>query len=1085
MRTATKTVLVLLLAGIAATSAGSGALAARPRLCRVEAFPPEIVLGDRFAYAQLLLTGVGEDGARFDLTRAAEVLDDAGLCTVDARGLVRPRGGQPGRGTLRLRVEGREVAIPLRVEAGLEPGVPDFVRDVQPVLTRQGCNAGTCHGSAQGKNGFQLSLRGYDPLADHAALTDDLAGRRFDRVEPGASLFLQKPTAAVPHEGGRVLDPDEPDFALLEAWVGGGAPLDADAARVASIELFPADPTLAAAGQEQQFAVWATYADGSRRDVTAHAFVETADIEIVEALDGGLVRTLRRGEAAILARYEGAYAATRLFVMGDRSGFAWEPQPEGSYVDEWIDRRLAEVRALPSPPCSDEDFLRRVHLDLTGLAPTPAAVEAFRLDLRPADRKRRELVDRLIGSPAFVEHWTNRWCDLLQVDRRFVGEAGAVALRAWIKQAVASNLPYDAFVRALLTGTGSTLANPPAAFFKIHREPDLAMEAVTQLFLGVRFNCNKCHDHPFERWTQAQHWQLAALFADVRREDVPGSPRMPRREVMEGREPPTVEETIDDGEGGVVRDPGGRAHAPAFPYGFEGELPEGGTRRQRLAAWLTAPGNPYFARSYVNRVFGYLLGRGLIEPVDDIRAGNPPSHPELLDALTAEFVASGFDLRLLLRRICGSRAYGRSIEPNAWNEDDLVHFARAMPRRLPAEVIYDAVHQATGVRPRLPGTRPGTRARDLVDAGVEAPDGFLDLFGRPPRESVCECERSAGLSLGQALNLVNGPTFGDAIRSPGNAIEELVRHEADGGRVLDELFVRFLCRLPTAAERELLLPGLDPLRVENLDALPDEQRRALVERQRSWEAAQSVATWQPVVPGNVRSAAGTPLEVLADASVRASGTAAETDTYEFVGRVEIERIRGIRLEVLPDPALPRGGPGRADSGNFVLAHLAASVVPLADVTAGRPVRFSAATADFSQADWPVAASIVDDGKGWGIHPQAGVAHTAVFELAEDAETAGGALVVLRMRMPYGGAHLIGRFRVSVTDAPRPVRHAELPEAVLDALRVAAAERDAAQRARVHEHFVAQDPELVAWLRLATAQDLGWALAASPAFLFNR
>ncbi|MBK8975247.1 MAG: DUF1553 domain-containing protein [Planctomycetes bacterium] len=1070
----------LLLAVLAATiAAGRGPA----RFARIEAFPARIELADPFAYVQVVLTGVRADGGRVDVTRDAELVGGGDLVALDARGLARPR--RDGAGELRFRVDELEISIPVTVRDSAAAFAPGFLRDVQPVLTRQGCNAGTCHGAAQGKNGFQLSLRGYDPLADHAALTDELAGRRFDRAEPAQSLFLLKPTGAVPHQGGKVLDPAEPDYALLEAWVAGGARLDADAARVASIELFPEDPTLAEPGQAQQFAVWATYEDGSTRDVTAHAFVESGNTEVVEVGEGGLVRTLRRGEAAILARYAGRYAATRLFVMGDRDGFVWQPQPAQSYVDALIDARLEEVRALPSGPCTDEEFLRRVHLDLTGLPPNPRDVTTFTLDARASDVKRAEVIDRLIGSPAFVDHWTNRWCDLLQVNRKFLGQPGARALREWIRGALAGNLPYDAFVRALMTGTGSTLANPPAAFFKIHREPDAAMEAVTQLFLGVRFNCNKCHDHPFERWTQRQHWELAALFADVERHDVDGAERMPRSTVMEGRQPPTVEERIADGSGGVVQDPNGREYGPHFPYEPAGVVPADGSRRERLAAWLTAPENPYFARSYVNRVWSYLLGRGLIEPVDDLRAGNPPSHPELLDRLTDEFVRSGFDVRALIRRICNTRAYQRSVEANAWNADDDVHFAKAIARRLPAEVLYDALHQAAGVRPRLPGTRPGTRARDLVDPEVEAPDGFLGLFGRPPRESVCECERSDGVSLGQALNLVNGTTFGEVLDAPDNAIAELVEYERDAGRVLEELYLRFLCRRPTAEERATLLPALDPLVADNAAALPGPQLAELAARRRAWETAQAPALWHTVAPGNVRSAAGAPLEVLDDGSVRAGGNAADTDVYEFVGRTDLARLSGIRLELLPDPSFPRGGPGRADSGNFVLAHVTASVVPLADVTGARPVALAAATADFSQRDWPVASAIVDDDKGWGIHPNAGTAHEAVFELAEDVGADGGALVLLRLRMPYGGRHVIGRFRVSVTDAPRPVRYSDLPTEVTAALRVPEDERDDMQRAAVHRAFVPRDPELLQWIRLATAQDLAWALATSPAFLFNR
>ncbi|MCC6782365.1 MAG: DUF1553 domain-containing protein [Planctomycetes bacterium] len=1055
-----------------------------PRLVRLEVFPQELVLEHRYASAQLVLTGLREDGARVDVTREARIDGDTGLVRIDERGFVRPL--RDGEGTLQLRIGELAAAIPLRVSGTERPARPGFARDVQPVLTRLGCNAGTCHGSGSGKNGFKLSLRGYDAEADHAALTDELAGRRFDRAAPEQSLFLLKPTATVPHEGGKLLERGSPDWELLRDWVASGVRLDETAPRVTSIEVFPTDPTIEAPGAEQQFAVIATFGDGSRRDVTAHAFLETGNTEVVEVGTRGLVRTLRRGEAAILARYEGRYAATRLFVMGDRSGFAWQAEPPLSWVDELVDARLAEIRTLPSATCSDEEFLRRAMLDLCGTIPTPEDVETFVLDTRETQQKRGELVDRLIGSPDFVAHWTNRWCDLLSVNGKFLGAEGARALRDWVRGAVASNLPYDAFVRALIDSSGSTLSNPPAAYYKIHREPDLAMENTTQLFLGVRFNCNKCHDHPFERWTQRDHWQLAAYFADVTRADVPGSDAMPESTVMKaGQKPPAYEETIGDGSGGKVSDPNGRQYAERFPFESAADAAARPTRRAQLARWLTAKENPYFARSYVNRVWSYLLGVGLIEPVDDLRAGNPPTNPALLDALTAEFVANGFDVRKLLRRICTSRSYQRSVVANDWNADDETHFAKARARRLPAEVLFDALHRALGVRPKLPGTRPGTRARDLVEPNVESQDGFLDLFGRPPRESACECERSDGMSLGQALNLVNGPTIADAIASNESAITELARHERDDARLIDALYLRFLGRRASDAERAALRASFDPFELANVSALRDADVRELATRQAAWEAEQSAAEWLPVEPGNVRSEAGTPLVVQPDGSVLAGGEAADRDTYEFVGRSSLATIRGIRIEVLPDASFPKQGPGRSDSGNFVLAHLSGSVIPIGDLTRAATLRFRAASADFSQEGWPIEAALVDDGKGWGIYPRAGEAHQAVFELEDDLGAAGGNLVVLRLHMPFGSKHVLGRFRVSVTDAARPIRVSQLDGEVAAALRVPAADRSDAQRAVLHRAYLARDEELRERLRLGMAQDLAWALATSPAFLFNR
>jgi hypothetical protein len=1073
----------IVLVGLASIFAAVGDLDP-PRLVRVEVFPPQIVLTSRFASAQLVLTGLREDGSRIDVTRTARRLDDGGAVVMDTRGLVRPV--QDGEVMLRLAVDDLEVVVPTRVVGATAPYEPGFARDVQPVLTRLGCNAGTCHGSGSGKNGFKLSLRGYDVETDHGALTDELAGRRFDRIAPEQSLFLLKPTASVPHEGGKVLERGSPDWELLRSWVAAGVRLDATAPKVTSIGLFPEDPTIGEPGAEQQFAVVATYDDGSQRDVTAHAFVETGNTEVVEVGTRGLVRTLRRGEAAILARYEGRFAATRLFVMGDRSGFRWQSEAPLSWIDELVDARLAAIKTLPSGTCSDEEFLRRAMLDLTGQIPTIEAIESFVLDRRESQQKRRELVDRLIGSPDFVTHWTNRWCDLLAVNSKFLGEGGARALRDWVRGAVASNLPYDEFVRAVIDSSGSTLEVPPAAYYKIHREPDLAMENTTQLFLGVRFNCNKCHDHPFERWTQRDHWQLAAYFADVTRTNVPGSKEMPGSTVMkEGQKPPAYEERIGDGSGGTVTDPNGRSYEAHVPFESAVDAHAQPTRRAQLARWLTAKENPYFARSYVNRIWSYLLGVGLIEPIDDLRAGNPPTNPELLDRLTAEFIDSGFDVRALMRRICTSRTYQRSVEANEWNADDDEHFAKARARRLPAEVLFDALYRATGVRPHLPGVPSDTRARDLVEPSLATVDGFLDLFGRPPRESACECERSDGMSLGQALNLVNGPTIANAIESPDSAIAEIVEWEREPARVIDALYLRFLGRRATAAEAEALLPSFDPTAIENVGALSEADAALLAQRQREWEAKLAVAVWHVVEPGNVRSEAGSPLSVQADRSILAAGEAADRDVYEFVGRSELAVVRGIRIEVLPDPSLPKSGPGRSDSGNFVLAELTGSVVPLADVSRAMPLRFTSATANFSQQDWPVAASITPDDKGWGVYPRNDEVHQAVFELENDVGAAGGNLVVLRLRMPFGGKHVIGRFRVSVTDSERPIRHADVGEDVARAIRTATALRSDAERALLHRTYLERDDELSERIRLGAAQDLAWALATSPAFLFNR
>jgi hypothetical protein len=1063
-------------------------LPAGAKVVGLEVHPQRLELARRFAYAQLLVTGKLESGERADLTRLAKFEASQPVLEVSPRGVVAARAD--GDADLRVSFAEHSAVVPVSVRSLGADLQASFVQDVMPILSRLGCNAGTCHGSANGKNGFKLSLRGNDPVLDHRALTDDLAGRRFNRAAPDQSLFLLKPTGSVPHVGGVVLQPSDPYYAVLRAWVAQGLKLDLEAPRVVRLEIFPKDPLLPLPGMKQQFAVLATYADGRTRDVTSEAFIESSNTEVTAVDKQGLVTALRRGDAAVLARYEGSYAATPLFVMGDRSGFEWKDVPEHNSIDTLVYKRLKAIRTLPSDLATDAEFLRRLYLDLTGLPPTAKELRIFLADRRESRVKRDEASDRLIGSAEFVEYWTNKWSDLLQVNPKFLGAEGAQALREWVRQALASNMPYNEFVYQVLASSGPTLENPPAAYYKVLRAPDVVMENTTQLFLGIRFNCNKCHDHPFERWTQGDHWELAAFFAQVGRKNVPGSPLMPIRGDNQPEDgPAAINEVIFDKDSGEVVAPySGQTVAAVFPFEHAGQPPEApkSTRRERLTRWITAQENPYFARSFVNRLWSYLLGVGIIEPVDDIRAGNPPSNPELLDKLTQEFIASGFDVRHMLRLILKSRVYQHSIQTHRWNEDDSVNFSHAVARRLPAETLYDAIHVATGAAIRLPGVRSGTRAAELADPAIKPNDGFLDLFGRPPRESACECERSSGVSLGQALNLVNGPTVSEALRDPQNRITNLIQVEKNPRKLVDELFVSILCRPPTGEELEKLAPSFNPRDLANSEALTTEDSRLLAERWAAWEKAQKVVHWQPVDVGITRSAAGASLSRQPDGSVLAGGASPDKDTYTIVGWTDVAGITGLRLEVLPDPSLKGNGPGRADSGNFVLSELRVAAAPAADPAAARKLELQNASADFSQGEFPVGLAI--DGKperGWAVAPQLGRRHEAVFETKEDFGSAGGTILTFTLEQQFGSMHTIGRLRLWATKSPRPVQVSQLPEAVVEVLLKPQEQRTPEDKAVLFAQYIAGDAEMADRIRLSAAQDLGWALINSPAFLFNR
>ncbi|MSR48246.1 MAG: DUF1553 domain-containing protein [Planctomycetes bacterium] len=1090
-------------AGVAPDEATAAALPL-DRVVALEVHPAHALLDGRYETAQLVVRGRLDDGQWIDCTRDFTATLDGDVVHVDARARLLPQ--RDGDTTLTVRVGANVATIPVTVRGVAMPASPSFTNDVTPMMSRLGCNAGTCHGSAKGKNGFKLSLRGYDPNTDHEALTDELAGRRFNRAVPEQSLFLLKPTASVPHEGGQRLVPGSREYQLLVAWVAAGAPLDESAPRVASIELWPKDPIVPLSGMRQQFAVHATYTDGRVRDVTSEAALESNDIEVATADATATVTALRRGDVAILARYAGRFAATRMIVMGDRSGFdarasvtREDARPDGlqsndEWIDALVDAKLAALKTAPSGPCSDAEFVRRLHLDLTGAPPTIRETRAFLLDRRDSRQKRDELIDRLIGSVEFVEHWTNKWADLLQVNSKFLGDEGATRLRDWIREQVASNRPYDEFAAEVLGASGSTYANPPAAYWKILRQPDVAMENTTQLFLGVRFSCNKCHDHPFERWTQDQHWQLAAFFAQVARENVAGSPMMPRS--FDNR-PDDVDQAFEEmvkdaGAGDVMHPNKNVAMEPTFPYDFArvetADVPGGGSvsRREQLVSWITARENPYFAKSYANRIWSYFLGVGLIEPIDDLRASNPPTNPELLDRLTASFLESGFDVRALMRRICRSATYQRSLATDEWNADDTLHYAHATARRLPAETLFDAIQIATGRRAQVHGARPDSRAAEFLDPSVTPADGFLALFGRPPRESACECERGSGLSLGQALHLVNGPTLAEAIDDPASELSRIVAFERNPRKLVDELYLRFLARPATDPEFTALAPGFEPNHAANVAALPPTTLANYQTRRMAWEAAIPRVSWQVIDHVEARSDGGATFTKQPDGSLLVGGTRPDTDTTTLLAWTDLAKITALRLEAIPDAALPSGGSGRSDSGNFVLSELKLVAVPLRGGAGGRTIALQNASADFSQMQFDPGAIADGNGKtGWAIYPHISQRHQAVWEFAEDAGGPGGTLLVITLEQGWGSGHNLGRFRLSLAGDARPVRIAALPDEVLAALAKPAEQRAPEHEALIHQAFLATAPDLREAMRMAAMQDVAWALATSPAFLFNR
>jgi hypothetical protein len=649
---------------------------------------------------------------------------------------------------------------------------PGFPTRALPILTKAGCNAGACHGAATGQAGFKLSLLGYDPKADYDALTRELSGRRIDLASPADSLILRKATRGIRHKGGQRIDVDSDDYRTLTAWIEAGAPYGPMELRVARLDVSPSDVLLARPGESVRLKVTATLSDGRREDVTGHALYDSNDEGVVEADEGGTLTAVRRGPAAVMVRYGGQVAAVRVaspFREAEVPATALTPH---NFIDEKV---LAELRRLRVPPArasDDSEFLRRVHLDVVGRLPTAARSRAFLADGDPG--KRLRLIDELVRGDDFTDLWTLRLADLLLIDSKRLGPAPARAYHAWLRQQVARNTPLDRLVRELMTASGDPAKDAPANFHRLTQDPRDMGEYVGGAFLGIRIACARCHAHPFDAWTQDDYYGFAAYFARVAQEG--------GRVVMSDR--------------GEVQHPRTQQDVAPRPLGGGAPVSPHGDRLTSLAQWITSPSNPYFARCTVNRVWKHLMGRGIVEPVDDLRATNPPSNPGLLDALAADFVASGYDLRHLVKTIVASDAYQLSSAATDDNRLDDRLFSHAYPRALCAQVLADAVAQASGVMDEYAGYAAGTRAVQLIDA--RTPSEALDVLGRCTRDLSCEPQGRVG-GVSQALHLMNGSTVNAKMR--GGVVDQMIREGLGDRQIVQELFLRTLCRAPDTRER--------------------------------------------------------------------------------------------------------------------------------------------------------------------------------------------------------------------------------------------------------------------------------------------
>jgi hypothetical protein len=782
-----------------AAPAGGAPLPRPADVQALAAHPAAVALRGADDARQLVLTATLAEGRLVDLTGdvAYEVADPK-VARVTSAGRVVPLANGSTTVTARFSDKAATVAV---TATGCDVNLPiNFANQIVPVFTKLGCNSGGCHGKASGQNGFKLSLLGFEPEVDYNALVKEGRGRRLFPASPDNSLLLLKAAGAVAHGGGKRMEVGSDEYRLVRRWIAAGMPVGSKADPVVTrISVFPEHRVLPRHGR-QQFAVTAHYSDGSEEDITRRAQYESNDQEVAVVDPAALVRTLGlSGEAAVMVRYQEHVATFRATVPLGGKTPEWS-YPAQTLVDEHAARKWKELGLVPSGPCTDEQFLRRLSLDLTGTLPTPAQVLAFAADTDP--RKRDKLVDRLLESPEYTYYFANKWADVLRVKRR--GQAdrakGTFAFHAWIRDAVAADMPYDEFARAILAAVGDEVNNPPTVWYKELQTPEQFVDDTAQVFLGLRLACANCHHHPYEKWSQDDYWGIAAFFGRLNRRNV----AVPGEVTASG----TGRLVIYNRSSGAVTNK--RTNQPAVMKPLDGEPMMVGPDedpRQRFADWLTDPKNPFFARAVVNRYWAHFFGRGLVDPPDDMRVTNPPSNPALLDALAEDLVDHKYSLRHLVRTLVKSRTYGLSAAPNEWNQHDKQNYARYYPRRMSAEVLFDAVNQVTDSPASfggLPADRHAPRrAIQLPDESF--PSYFLDVFGRPQRTSACECERVSEANLAQALHLLNSDEIQGKVSRPGGRADALAKDLRPEPEKVDELFLWAFARRPTPAQRDLAL----------------------------------------------------------------------------------------------------------------------------------------------------------------------------------------------------------------------------------------------------------------------------------------
>lgn len=748
---------------------------------KLEAVPNVVNLVSSRARQQLIVTGHYSNAELRDLSHAVKWASSNPKVVRVEDGIAIPVAD--GQAELTVTVGKLKQTVKVTVSQTQKHIPISFENETLAALTKTSCNMGACHGSPSGKGGFRLSLRAFDPVLDIMTLRSEFYGRRTNIMQPEESLLLKKPLMEVGHGGGRRLTKGGPAHTVLREWIAEGMRRDpAGAPTLQKIEIYPSQRVLHEGSPQQQTMVVGTFSDNTTRDLTALTDFSSSDENVASVSTVGLVTKNGRGESAILARYLDKMATCYVTFLEEVPGFAWNNPTERNFIDKLAFAKMQQLQILPSDLCTDAEFVRRAYLDTAGRLPTVEETTAFLAS--KDENKRNQLIDQLVDSADFASFWSLKWSDVLRSSRKKINQAGVHKFHRWIYHSILNDKPFDQLVTELLTASGSVYENPAANYWRASRDPNDSTETTAQLFMGIRIQCAKCHNHPFEVWTQDNYYGIAAAFARIGRKKGPSA---------------ADEEVIFTKDSGEIKQPRtGQTMKVFLPLKGEVDVPADQDRRAVFAKWLTAADNPFFAKTTVNRIWGHLMGRGIVDPIDDFRASNPPSNAELLDELTAQFVANGFRQKWAVKTIMQSQLYQLSSRKNKFNENDEIYGSHAATRLLGAEQLLDAICQVTGVNEKYAGLPAGTRAVALPDPPTD--HYFLKVFGQPQREMACQCERSSESNLSQALQMINGPVVHGKLREKSSRITAMIDAKKSDEEIITTLYLASVSRNPVPEE---------------------------------------------------------------------------------------------------------------------------------------------------------------------------------------------------------------------------------------------------------------------------------------------